>query len=372
MSSQIKIEIPKHIQQLKPYVAGKTIAEVKDRYKPSQISKLASNENRLGFSPLVRHAVEKALDNIQDYPDPVASKLKADIAAKNKVKEGEVLVAAGSESIISILCRTFLQKGDATVTADATFVGFFVQAGVMGADIKKIPVTDDYRYDVDGILDSIDDETKMVYIANPNNPTGTYLNKDSFVDLIQDIPDDVLIIADEAYYEFAKDVEDYPEAIDYRRKNMVILRTFSKAYGLAGFRIGYCIADEEIITQMMKTKLTFEPTALAQAAAVAAYSDEDFLLKSIEVVRTGRDELYNFFDEHQVTYVRSISNSVMMVLDNEQSAINFTQAMLEEGVILRRINAFGLPHCVRITVGTEKEMKHFRESFLKVSAEISV
>jgi len=372
MSSQIKINIPKHIQQLKPYVAGKTIAEVKDRYKPSQISKLASNENRVGYSPMVRDAVEKALQNIQDYPDPVSSRLKADIAAKNKVKEGEVLVAAGSESIISILCRTFLQKGDVTVTADATFVGFFVQAGVMGAEIKKIPVTDDYCFDVDGILESINDETKMVYIANPNNPTGTYLNKSSFAKLVKNIPDDVLIIADEAYYEFAKDVEDYPGALDYRRENMVILRTFSKAYGLAGFRVGYCIADKEIITQMMKTKLTFEPTALAQAAAVAAYSDEDFLLKSIDVVQKGRDALYGFLDEHQVNYARSISNSVMIILDDEQSAIKFTQAMLEEGVILRRINAFGLPNCVRITIGTEKEMRHFRESFLKVSAEISV
>ncbi|MEX2456979.1 MAG: histidinol-phosphate transaminase [Balneolaceae bacterium] len=372
MSTKLKIEIPRHIQQLKPYVAGKTIAEVKDRYKPLQLSKLASNENRLGFSPLVRGAVEEAMQSIQDYPDPVASKLRTAIAKRNDVKESEVMIAAGSESIISILCRTFLSKKDSTITADATFVGFFVQVGVVGAKIKKIPVTDDYRYDVDGILSSIDDETKMVYIANPNNPTGTYLDKDSFAKLINIIPDDVLIIADEAYYEFAKEVKDYPKAMDYRKNNMVILRTFSKAYGLAGFRIGYCIADEEIITQMMKIKLTFEPTALAQAAALAAYSDEEFLDKSIEVVHEGRDELYTFFDEHQVAYARSISNSVMMILDDEQSAINFTQAMLEEGVILRRINAFGLPNCVRITIGTEKEMKHFRESFLKVSAEISV
>ncbi len=372
MSFKNKFEIPSHIQQLKPYVAGKTIAEVKELYKPLQISKLASNENRLGHSPTVHQAVENALQNIQDYPDPVASILKSAIAAKNKVKEEEVLIAAGSESIISILCRTFLQKDDVTITADATFVGFFVQAGVMGAHVKKIPVTDDYRYDVDGILKSIDDDTKMVYIANPNNPTGTYIDKDSFSKLISNIPDDIRIGADEAYYEFAKGVHDYPEAMDYRKENMVILRTFSKAYGLAGFRIGYCFADEEIITQMMKTKLTFEPTAPAQAAAFAAYKDEDFLSKSIELVHKGREKLYGFFDENKVKYAESISNSVMMILDDEESAKNFTQAMLEEGVILRQINAFGLPNCVRITIGTEKEMKHFRKSFLKVSAEISV
>lgn len=372
MSTKKKIVIPKHIQQLKPYVAGKTIAEVKNQYKPSQISKLASNENRLGFSSSVRGAVEEALQNIQDYPDPVSSVLRTAIAKKNNVNEEEVLIAAGSESIISILCRTFLHKGDFTITAEATFVGFFVQAGVMGANVKKIPITDNYCYDVKGILESINDKTKMVYIANPNNPTGTYLDKKSFSELIQSIPDDVLIVADEAYYEFAKEVKDYPEAIDYRKDNMIILRTFSKAYGLAGFRIGYCIADEEIITQMMKTKLTFEPTALAQAAATAAYKDEEFLEKSIQLVQKGRDELYEFFDFNQVKYAKSISNSVMMIMDDEQSAINFTQAMLEEGVILRRISAFGLPNCVRITIGTDKEMKHFRESFKKISAEISV
>lgn len=372
MSTKKKILIPQHIEQLKPYVAGKTIAEVKNQYKPLQISKLASNENRLGFSHSVRSAVQGALQNIQDYPDPVSLVLKDAIAKKNNVKENEVLVAAGSESIISILCRTFLHKGDNTITAEATFVGFFVQAGVMGAQIKKIPVTDDYRYNVDGILNSIDGDTKMVYIANPNNPTGTYLDKDSFSKLIQNIPDDILIIADEAYYEFAKGVDDYPKAMDYRKENMVILRTFSKAYGLAGFRIGYCFADEEIITQMMKTKLTFEPTTLAQAAAVAAYNDDEFLDKSIQMVHNGREELYKFFDANQVNYVKSVSNSVMMILDDEETAINFTQAMLEEGVILRRINAFGLPNCVRITIGTDKEMKHFRDSFKKVSAKISV
>jgi len=180
------------------------------------------------------------------------------------------------------------------------------------------------------------------------------------------VPDDVLVIMDEAYYEFAKNIEDYPHALDYNHENVIELRTFSKAYGLAGFRVGYGIAGEEIISQMMKTKLTFEPTTLGQAAALAAYQDEEFLQASIDLVESSKAKLYAFFDQHGVRYAKSISNSVMMILDSEEKAIEFTQSMLEEGVILRRIHAFGLPNCVRITVGTEDEMNHFEQSFLKI------
>jgi histidinol-phosphate aminotransferase len=358
--------VPENIQKLKGYVAGKTIAEVKKEYQPEFISKLASNENRLGCSDRVQPAVLEALKQIQDYPDPLAGKLRQAIAERNNVQENEVLLASGSESIISILCRTFFNHHEHAVTADATFVGFFVQAGVRGVGLKKIPVTSDYKFDVDAILDAVDKDTKMVYLANPNNPTGTYLTADEYRRLVDGIPENTLLIADEAYFEFAEGVSDYLPALDYRKENVIVLRTFSKAYGLAGFRIGYAIAHPDLITQMIKTKLTFEPTACAQAAAYAAYNDSGFLKRSIQLVEDGRERLYHFFDEQNVRYCRSISNSVMMILENEQKAIDFTQGMLEKGVILRRINAFGLPHCVRITIGTEREMTHFENSFKQV------
>ena len=368
MAQNHSVSIPEHIKKLKGYVAGKTIAEVKEAYNPDIIAKLASNENRLGFSSRVPAAVSDALNTIQDYPDPLSQKLRKKLAGLNHVKEDELLVAAGSESIISIICRTFFDDGDNAVTASATFVGFFVQAGVMGNEVKRVPVTNSYKYDVDGILDAIDENTKMVYLANPNNPTGTYLNKSEFEKLLDGIPDHVLIIADEAYFEFTDGVDDYPSALDYRRSNMILLRTFSKAYGLAGFRIGYAIAESSLINEMIKTKLTFEPTAPAQAAAFAALGDTNFLKKSVQLVKNGREKLYKFFEEENVRYAPSISNSVMMILDNEEKAITLTQAMLEEGVILRRIHAFGLPNCVRITIGTDQEMEHFRRSFRKVKS----
>ncbi|XWN36171.1 MAG: histidinol-phosphate transaminase [Balneola sp.] len=364
--NRIKPLVPKNIEQLNRYIAGKTIAEVKEAYNPVKISKLASNENRIGCSPNVEPAVLDALTEIQDYPDPIARKLRRAIAQKNKVKESEVILASGSESLLSMLCRTFFLNKQNAITAEATFVGFFVQAGVRGIHLKKIPMTPDYRFDVKAIVNAIDDQTKMIYLANPNNPTGTYINRKEYEWLMEQVPKEVLVVADEAYYEFAEDVEDYPKALDYNYENVIVLRTFSKAYGLAGFRVGYGIAKEEIISNLLKTKLTFEPTTLGQAAALAAYQDVDFLKKSVQVVNDGKERLYKFFDENKVDYKKSISNSVMMIMPTEQEAIDFTQKMLELGVILRRINAFGLPECIRITIGTETEMDHFEESFTKV------
>jgi len=358
------IKVPDRILNLKPYVAGKTIAEVKGEYQPAQISKLASNENRLGCSPYVSAAVSEAIQHIQDYPDPIARDLREEIAKRNSVTVDEVLIAAGSESILSILCRALADKGASNiVTADVTFVGIFVQAGVMGIGLKKVPVTENFGFDTSAIIDAIDEETRMVYIANPNNPTGTVIEEKAFQVFIDAIPDDVLIIADEAYYEYARNEAGYPSALDYRRENMIITRTFSKAYGLAGFRIGYAIADEALIQQLLKCKLTFEPTTTAQAAALAAIQDEEFLKKSVQIVEEERERLYQFFDQYKAEYVKSASNSVMLILKSEGEAMKFTQQMLENGVILRRLNAFGLPHCVRITIGTKSEMDHFMETY---------
>lgn len=359
--------LPKNIKNLSPYVAGKTIEEVQEQYHPEQISKLASNENRLGCSPTVKQAIDRAFSEIQNYPDPIARKLRATIAEKNNVHPDNVFVAGGSESIIAILCRTFFRDNENALTADATFVGFFVQMGIRGVELKTLPITDDYTYDLEAIAAAVNDETKMIYIANPNNPTGTYITQNEFEHFIEKIPDDILVVMDEAYYEFAEEVKDYPHALDYELPNVLSLRTFSKAYGLAGFRIGYAIGHETLINNMLKTKLTFEPTALAQAAAMAALEDQAFLNQTVEMVNKSKQRLYRFFDEHNVTYVPSVSNSVLMVHQTEEKATNFTQQMLEEGVILRQTNAFGLPNCVRITVGTDEEMQHFEESFNKLN-----
>jgi len=354
--------LPQHILDLKPYVAGKTIAEVIQEYKPERVSKLASNENRLGCSPLVKKAVLASLDEIQNYPDPISRELRKKIAEINQVDIGEVLVAAGSESLLSIVCRVLFKDGEHAVTADATFVGFFVQAGVRGVDVVKVPVTDKFEFDTEAVIGSINEQTKAIYLANPNNPTGTYITKEAYQKLLNKVPSDVFLIVDEAYFEYARDLDDYPHALDYRKDNVIVLRTFSKAYGLAGFRIGYAIAAGDLMKQLIKAKLTFEPTTPAQAAALTAISDNGFLRKSVDLVKKEKEKLYSFFQSMGIQYIKSASNSVLMVLENEAEAIRITDEMLKQGVILRRVSAFGLPQCIRVTIGTPEEMDHFNES----------
>lgn len=364
--------VPENIQNLKPYVPGKTISEVRELYQPERISKLASNENRLGSSPYVKEAVLNALNVVQDYPDPLAGKLREQIADRNGVKPENVMVAAGSESIISILCRTFFLDREHAITANATFVGFFVQAAIKGIKLKKIPLTSDFRFDVNSIVDAVNSETKMIYIANPNNPTGTFINKEEYNFLINNIPGDVLLINDEAYFEYACSFDDYPNSLDHFNSNLIVLRTFSKAYGLAGLRIGYAIADEALIREMLKTKLTFEPSVTAQAAAIAAFNDTEFLDKSIEMVNSGRVRLYKLFRQFGVKYSESIANSVMMIFDSEKLASEFNQHMLENGVILRRVDSFGIPKAIRVTVGTAEDMIHFESVFREIMEKMRI
>lgn len=363
MNSQNNTLVPANIEELKPYVAGKTIAEVKEAYQPNMISKLASNENRLGHSDKVTEAVQDAVKIIHDYPDPLSKKLRTAIASRIGVKDENIIVGSGSESLLAILCRTFFHNKQNIITSDVTFIGIYVQAKIRGVRTKKIPVTKDYRFDVKSMVNAIDEDTKMIYIANPNNPTGTYINTEEFEWLIKNVPDDVLIIMDEAYYEFAHQVADYPDVLSYKQSNVITLRTFSKGYGLAGFRVGYGIGEKVLIDYMLKTKLAFEPGGVGQAAALAAFQDDEFLENSKKMVQEGKEELYAFFEEHNVRYIPSVTNFVMIVMPTEEEAISFTEKMLENGVILRRINAFGLPNCVRITIGTQKEIAHFKSVF---------
>ncbi len=358
--------IPQNIEELKAYVPGKTIAEVEKEYKPSRISKLASNENRLGKSPKVESAVQDALKVVHDYPDPECSKLRTAIASRYEISEDRIVVGAGSESMLAGLCRTFFLNKENMITSDATFIGVYVQAKIRGIKVKKIPLTSEFRFDVKAIVNAINDQTKMIYIANPNNPTGTYITKTEFEWLINEVPKDVLIVMDEAYYEYAHYVEDYPDVLSYNRDNVVILRTFSKGYGLAGFRVGYAIANPHVAHYLKKTRLAFEPGSLGQAAALAAFEDNEFLEKSVSIVEKGKEELYKLFDVLNIKYAKSAANFVMIELADEETAVYITQKMLEKGVILRHIKGFGLPKCIRITVGLSDEMEHFKKTLLEL------
>jgi histidinol-phosphate aminotransferase len=351
--------VPSHIQTLKPYIAGKTIEEVVHEYNPPRISKLASNENRLGCSPKAREAVNRSMDQIMNYPDPASKLLRDRLAKQFGIKTGNVITGSGSEGVMALITRTFFLDTDEALTADATFIGFVVLANSRGIKLRQVPLTSGYRFDLEAMAAAIRPETKVIYLANPNNPTGTYFSSIEFEAFHKKVPDHVLIIMDEAYFEYARNVTDYPDSMKYRFDNVITLRTFSKAYGLAGLRIGYGFAHEDIISNLMKVKLPFEPSTPAQAAAMAALDDKGFLDRSVEMVHSGRERLYDFLASKGVNFVESVSNSVMAIFRDEPEAEAFTLAMLKKGVILRRLPAFGLPNCVRITIGTPEEMEHF-------------
>ena len=355
--------VPENIKELKAYVPGKSIAEVHAQYKPSRILKLASNENRLGRSSKVDAAVLNALKTVHDYPDTEAKELRYAISRRYGIAANNIVIGAGSESMLAGLFRSFFLNKQNLITSDATFIGVFIQAKIRGIKVKRIPITKDYRFNLKAMVNAIDDDTKMIYIANPNNPTGTYITKDEFEWLIATISSNVLIVMDEAYYEYAHFLHDYPDVLSYNRDNVIVLRTFSKGYGLAGFRVGYAIADSTIANYLKKTRLAFEPGSLGQAAALAAFEDVNFLAKSVSIVEQGKQKLFRFFDQLDIKYSNSVANFVMIELSDEKAALYITQKMLEQGVILRHIIGFGLPKCIRITIGLPEEMEYFMDLF---------
>jgi histidinol-phosphate aminotransferase len=257
--------------------------------------------------------------------------------------------------------RTLILDGEEAITAEGTFIGFSVLAQSRGIRLHKVPLRN-YSYNLDGILNRITPRTKLIYLANPNNPTGTIFSKASFLEFHKNVPSNVLIILDEAYFEFANRDRQYPDSMRFRFDNVITLRTFSKAYGLAGVRIGYGFAHSNLIGNLMKVKLPFEPSIPAQAAGLAALDDKEFLRKYLELNSAGLSYLYDVFDRLSLRYKKSHANFVMLILENEARVEKLNEKLLHQGVIIRPLKAFGLPHCIRITSGLEHENEYFAKA----------
>ena len=361
--------IPPHIRGLKGYVPGKTIEEVLATYQPDRISKLASNENRWGFAPGVSEAVGRAIQVANNYPSALANNLRANLAKKLRCKQEELVIGAGSESLLGLLCRTFFGPEDEIVTASATFVGLNIQAHIHQIPVIQVPLTPDYRFDVGAIATSVNERTRAVYIANPNNPTGTIITKQELAMLMRSLPEQVMLILDEAYVEFARENLLYPDSLSIITQantaihpNTLILRTFSKAYGLASFRVGYALGPGELIQALWKTKNTFEPSGISEAAAISALEDDHFLFKSVHQTQQARQDFEVFLAQHEIPYVPSSTNFVMLLAPDESQALRITESLLRSGVIVRQLSPFGIPNGIRITVGLEEEMKHLKQA----------
>src|SRR5579862_9728493 len=267
--------VPSYIASLRPYEAGRSIDEVRRTYGLTRVSKLASNENPLGPSPMALEAIRRELEGLNLYPNGGLD-LRRTLAEKFDLKPENVIAGSGSEGIMSGIIRTFLCDDDEVLTTDAAFLGFQVLARSRGIAYRTVPYRY-WHYDLAALAAAINEKTKIIYLANPNNPTGTIFTKQEFDAFYQHVPERVLIILDEAYFEYAKDNPRYPDSMHYRYDNVITLRTFSKIYGLAGVRIGYGFAYDRLIGNLLKVKLPFEPGTLAQAAGIGALADKEFL-----------------------------------------------------------------------------------------------
>jgi len=351
--------VPPYIEKLRPYEPGRSIEDVRRTYGLDRVAKLASNENPLGTSPRALEAVARNIGSLNHYPNGGLD-LRERLAKEFDLKVGNVIAGSGSDSIMSGIIRAFLCDDDEVLTTEAAFIGFQVLARSRGVPYRVVPYRD-WHYDLPALAAAITDKTKIIYLANPNNPTGTIFSKHEFDEFYKHVPERVLIILDEAYFEYAKDNPRYPDSMHYRYDNVITLRTFSKIYGLAGLRIGYGFAHEELIANLLKVKLPFEPSGLAQIAAIAALDDKEFVHRALELNARGLRLISDALREMGLDVVPSEANFVMVPLENAGAAKELTEGLLRRGIIVRPLGAFGLPHCVRISTGTDAENQMFIE-----------
>ncbi len=278
------IKIPSHIQELKPYKAGKPIEELMREKKIEKVVKLASNENPLGPSPKAIEAIKNHLNDVNRYPNPSSYQLVKAIAEKFEIEPEQTICSDGSDSLIQYIIMAFSKEGDELLSSEGTFIGWYVNVDKLGRKSKLLPLND-FHFDLERMLESISGKTKIIYLANPNNPTGTIFTKMEFENFINKVPEDILVILDEAYTIYSQTNPDYPNGLEYKNKNLIILRTLSKSYGLAGLRIGFAIGSPYLIKELYKVRLPFEPNILAQVAAIASLSDDDFIYKTVETNR---------------------------------------------------------------------------------------
>jgi histidinol-phosphate aminotransferase len=345
--------VPPNIQALVAYQPGRNADEIRREFGISRIIKLASNENPMGPAPKAIERLSSVLDEVHLYPDG-GQKLRRELALRYRVKPANVVVGSGSEAIMANVIRTFLLDDEEVLTAQGTFIGFYVLARSRGVKLVTVPLKD-YRFDLDAIAAAITDKTKIIYLANPNNPTGTTFSRSEFEAFMGKVPESTLVIMDEAYFEYAGDNPDYPDSMQYRLDNVITLRTFSKAYGLAGLRIGYGFAREELCDNVRKVKLPFEPSVISEAAGLGALEDDAFLRKTVEVNRTGKVYLADAFRDLGLNFVPTDANFFCVVFRSEAETLQLYTDLLRRGVIVRPLGAFGIPNALRITVGTEDQ-----------------
>ncbi len=356
----------KEIEDIPVYIPGKPIEEVQRMLGLKRVIKVASNENPLGPSPKAVSAIKKALNGINRYPDAASWYLKAKLSTTLKTEIDRIICGNGSDEIIILALKAFANKGDEVIIAKPTFLIYQVAAGIVGADIKFVPLTKDLKYDLKAMKRAVTDKTKIIFIANPDNPAGTYVTKIELEEFLDGLREDVIVYLDEAYYELARDFcEDYPNGMDYLDKpNLIVARSFSKIYGLAGLRVGYGVTSARIARYLDKFRDPFNVNILAQAAACAALDDKEFVEKTLRAVREGKSFLYDALDKMGLEYVRTATN--FMMIDVKRDSGSVFEQLICKGVIVRDMKAWGYDTFIRVSVGTREENEIFIETLKKV------
>lgn len=338
------------LSEINPYVPGKPISEVAREYGVTDIVKLASNENFRGPSPLAVKAIREVLPSLHLYPDAGTYSLRKKLSEVHAFDPDGIIPGNGSTEIVELICEAFLEPGRQAITGPQAFFKYRISCQIMGVKPTMVPMPE-YRYDVDTIIEAINSSTYLIFIANPNNPTGTYLNRSEIERILDALPPDGILVLDEAYFEFV-DRPDYPNGLDYVKSGhrVIVLRTFSKAYGLAGIRCGYALTQPKIAAPMHKVREAFNCSSLAQVAAEAALDDHQFIEATVRDNRTGRIELEEGLKKFNFEVVPSVTN--FLLVNFKQPCNQIFVDLLKRGVIIRPMGPYDLPTCCRISVGT--------------------
>jgi histidinol-phosphate aminotransferase len=348
------------VRDLVPYEPGKPVEEVQRELGLERVIKLASNEGPFGPFPEAREALTRGVDALNRYPDGGSWRLRTALAELHDIRFEEVAPGAGSDGIVDYLSQLALDPGDEIVCGWPSFPSYVIDALKLGAVPKRVPLRD-HRYDLEAMLEAVGPRTKLVYVCHPNNPTGTMNTRAELDAFLEAVPDHVLTVLDQAYFEYIDDPE-YVDGLEYLKagRRVVVLRTFSKIYGLAGLRVGYALGPEELVTSIGKVRRAFDVNSFAQIAAIASLDAPEELARRREVNAEGLVQLERILREHDLDPPKSVANFVFAEV-GEDSRPLFEQ-LLREGVIVRPAGGFGAPGAIRVTVGTPEENELFGEA----------
>jgi len=356
------------VQKLSPYVPGKPVDELARELglDPAGIIKLASNENPLGPSPRVLEAVRRELSELTRYPDGNGFELKQKLAQRCGVRPEQVTLGNGSNDVLDLVARAYLAPGLNAVFSEHAFAVYPIATQAVGAQGKVVPARD-YGHDLEAMLAAIDAQTRVVFIANPNNPTGTWFGPQALADFLARVPEQVLVVLDEAYIEYASG-DELPNGLDYlaRYPNLLVSRTFSKAYGLAALRVGYGLSSPQVADVLNRVRQPFNVNSLALADACAALDDSDYLAESRRINDAGMRQLEEGFRALGLKWIPSKGNFIAVDFGRDAAPIN--QALLAAGVIVRPVAGYGMPTFLRVSIGTEAENARFLEVLGQVLA----